>query len=78
MVYNRSTVRIGPDLEDSAWRNLANGVVLRYAKHLEIRSLYESDEKSNDVKDLLVGTLIASLRRNQLLSFAYVHGICCK
>lgn len=78
MVYNRITVEIGPDFEVSAWRHLASGVGLRYVQHLENQSLYNSDGKPNNVEDLIVGTLIASLRRNQLLSFTYVHRICCK
>jgi hypothetical protein len=50
--------------------NLASGAGLRYVQHLEIRALYDKeDEHSRRTEDLVAGTMIAALRRNQLLSF---------
>lgn len=70
MAYNRITVTIGPQTPESAWRDLAYGVGLRYVQHLEIRSLYDTVvTKPRSVQDLVAGTLVAALRRNQLLSF---------
>lgn len=69
MFYNRITVKIGPDLNDSAWRNLAKGVGLRYVRHLEIVSSYDNSGKPRNTEDLVVGTMVAALRRNYLLSF---------
>jgi hypothetical protein len=74
MAYSRITVTIGPEYEESAWQNLASGVGLRYVQHLDIRSLFGVGKKSRNVKDLVAGTLIAALKRNQLLSFGYVRG----
>lgn len=69
MAYNRITVQIGPRRKESEWQHLASGVGLRYVRHLEVRSLYEDEDKPRCVEDLVTGTLIASVRRNQLLSF---------
>jgi hypothetical protein len=75
MVYDRITVRIGPDMKDSAWSNLASGIGICYVQHLKILSLYDSSDKPRNMEDLIARTLIAALRRNQLLSFAYVQRI---
>jgi hypothetical protein len=69
MAYHRITVQIGPKRKESEWRHLASGVGLRYVRHLEVRSLCEGGDKPRYVEDLVAGTLIASVRRNQLLSF---------
>ena len=69
MAYNRITVTIRPGLKDSAWQHLASGVGLRYVQHFTISSSCDDTEKGRRLKDLVIGTLIAALRRNQLLSF---------
>lgn len=69
MAYNRITVVIGPGLKESAWQHLASGVGLRYVQHLKIRSLYDDAGKYRGLKNMITGTLIAAMRRNQLLSF---------
>jgi hypothetical protein len=73
MAYNRITVTIGPEYKESEWQHLASGVGLRYVQHLEIRSLFGAGKKSKNIEDLVAGTLIAALRRNQLLSFGHVR-----
>ena len=69
MAYNRITVTIGPNRKESEWKNLASAVGLRYVQHLEIRSLYGEDERPKYIEDLVAGTLIAAMRRHQLISF---------
>jgi hypothetical protein len=72
MAYNRITVTIGPQYKESEWQHLASGVGLRYVQHLEVNSLFGTGKKSKNTEDLIAGTLIAALRRNQLLSFGCV------
>jgi hypothetical protein len=69
MAYNRITVAIGPNIKESTWQYLASGVGLRCVQHLEIRSQFGDEKKPKNVEDLVAGTLIAAMRRNQLLSF---------
>jgi hypothetical protein len=41
-------------------------------RHLEIRSLFGNDDKPKGAEDLVAGTLIAAVRRNQLHTLRYV------
>ncbi|KAF1938577.1 hypothetical protein EJ02DRAFT_514441 [Clathrospora elynae] len=70
MAYGCIVVEIGAGTPDSAWRHLAKGVGLRYVRHLEIRFKYGEDNNPNHMEHLVVCTLIAALRRHQLLSFS--------
>jgi len=69
MAYNSIVVKIGPGRKESEWQSLANGVGLSYVRHLEIRSLFGNDDKPKRIEDLVAGSLIASVPRNQLHTF---------
>jgi hypothetical protein len=68
MAYNSIIVEIGPSRKESEWRYLASGVGLRYVRHLEICSLFGNDDTPKRIEDLVTGTIIAVVRRNQLLT----------
>jgi hypothetical protein len=77
MAYNSIVVKIGPLRKESEWRHLASSVGLRYVRHLEIRSLFGDDDEPEQkhIEDLVAGTIIAAVRRNQLLSFRCVRSL---
>jgi hypothetical protein len=76
MAYERIVVNVSPTRKESVWKNLASGVCLRYVKHLEIRSCPTAvGAKPKCTLDLVAGTLLAALRRHQLLSFRYVSSL---
>ncbi|KAF2030641.1 hypothetical protein EK21DRAFT_111734 [Setomelanomma holmii] len=70
LAYNRITVTIGPNLAESRWKHLASGLGLRHAQHLELNSLFDGKSKAGRTEDLIAGTLIAAVWRNQLHSFS--------
>lgn len=72
MVYDRIIFNIRSVTEDKVRSNLASGIGLRYVRHLEIHTSIQSNVYGwvpDHIADMIVGTLLAGLRRNQLLSF---------
>ena len=70
MAYNRIVIEIGPRRNVTAWEHLASGVGMRYVRHLEIRSLYQENDRPKNIEVLVAGTLLVALRRHRLLSFS--------
>ncbi|KAH6876140.1 hypothetical protein BKA58DRAFT_467824 [Alternaria rosae] len=79
MVYDRIIFNISSAIEDKVWSNLASGIGLRYVRHLEIHTSIQSNAYGwvpDHIADMIVGTLLAGLRRNQLLSFSLKTSAC--
>ena len=74
MVYHNIVFNISTSTEDKVWRSLASGIGLRHVRHLEVHTSIQStawEWVPDHTADLVVGSLLAALRRNQLLSFKY-------
>lgn len=74
LAYESITVEVEPGVHDSAWSHLASGCCLRLVRHIQIRLVGIDNSKLVRDGNIITGTLIAAVRRNQLYSFRYVLG----